>query len=127
MSDIVERLSKAITTHANDDFSKPGTLVRERFCQRRLAMLDAKSEITRLREETVKMLDERDREYNKKTNDLIARHAEQTARLRAKVAKADALAEAVRVLVACLHPLEDEGNLKAVFSAAAAYREGSDT
>lgn len=57
MTDIVERLSKAITTHANDDFSHPRTLGRERFCQRRLAMLDAADEITRLRAKVAKLKD----------------------------------------------------------------------
>jgi predicted nuclease with TOPRIM domain len=37
-------------------------------------------------------------------------------------AKADALAEAVEVLASSLHPLEDEDNLRAVFSASKAYR-----
>lgn len=40
-----------------------------------------------LRANTVQMLDEADREYNRKTNDLIERHAEQLAALRAEVRK----------------------------------------
>ena len=91
MSDIVERLSKAITTHANDDFSHPRTLGRERFCQRRLAMLDAKSEITRLR---------------------------------AKVAKADALARHADAQLAYMDLCDDKGDYERnLRSALAAYRE----
>ena len=42
---------------------------------------EAANRIEALKTDTVKLLDEANRDYNRKTNDLIARHAEQVAAL----------------------------------------------
>lgn len=49
MSDIVEQLTRAITTASNDDYSVVATASRARSTQRIDAMMGAKAEITRLR------------------------------------------------------------------------------
>mgnify|MGYP003563340405 CR=1 FL=1 len=46
---------------------------------------DAQAVVNRMRTEAAQMLAEADHEYNRKTNDLIERHAEQIARLTAEL------------------------------------------
>ena len=80
-------------------------------------MIDRNSPLLDQLAEAAKNASNQDREY----------WADLFRMAQARIAKADALAERVRILGSCLHPLEDEDNLKAVFSASTAYREGSDT
>lgn len=49
-TDITMKLSRAITTASNDDYSEPGTEKRDRHCQRIMAMREAIDEIERLRD-----------------------------------------------------------------------------
>lgn len=56
-TDITMRLSRAITTASNDDYSEAGTEKRDRHCQRLEAMRDAIDEIERLRD----IIDNRER------------------------------------------------------------------
>ena len=50
-------------------------------CGNKNRCLDAADRIEALKANTVKLLDDADRDYNCKTNDLIARHAEQVKAL----------------------------------------------
>jgi len=54
------------------------------------------AEVERLRTNAVKMLDEVDREYNRKTNAMIERHAATVARLKADNERLTAALETVR-------------------------------
>jgi hypothetical protein len=49
MTDVIDRLCRAITTASNDDMSEPDTAKRQRHVERLAAMSEAADEIERMR------------------------------------------------------------------------------